>query len=140
MMPYSEINKEARLRYEKKKLKRVPLDLQQTFYENVLKPVCDELGEPVNTFIKNAIKEKINSTTSTDISPDTYFVDVSYSAKSGLWAGESAEMDISVKTSSFEDLMTLLSPKIEAFLKSDAAKKDKVTVRMLSFNISTFSK
>ena len=118
----------------------MPLDLQQTFYEDVLSPACSELGEPVNTFIKNAINERISSKTTIDINPDTYFVDVSYSERSGLWAGESAEMDISVKTNSFEDLMTLLTSKIEAFLKSDAAGKDRVTVRMLPFAISTFSK
>ena len=139
-MSYSGINKEARLRYEKKKLKRVPLDLQQSFYDNVLKPACNKLGEPTNAFIKKAIIERINSTTDVDTHPNTYFVDVSYSSKLNLWTAESADIDIFVKANSFEDLMLLLNPKVDVFLKSNAANKDNVVVRMLSFNILSFSK
>lgn len=46
-------------RYNEKHLKRVPLDMQKDYYEQVLKPAADRSGVPVNTYIKNAIREKI---------------------------------------------------------------------------------
>ncbi len=45
--------------YAKEKFKRVPFDIQRDYYENVLKPAAEAAGEPVNTFIKIAIAERI---------------------------------------------------------------------------------
>ena len=47
------------INYKKEKLKRVPFDVQKEYYEEVLKPIADSVGEPVNTFIKKAIEERI---------------------------------------------------------------------------------
>lgn len=46
-------------RYKEKAIKRVPLDMQKEYFETVLKPAADRSGVPVNTFIKQAIQEKI---------------------------------------------------------------------------------
>lgn len=46
-------------RYTEKNLKRIPLDVQKEYYENTLKPAAERAGIPVNTFIKQAIAEKI---------------------------------------------------------------------------------
>lgn len=51
--------RESQVRYNQKNIKRVPLDMQKEYYENVLKPFSDKLGMSVNTFIKEAIQEKI---------------------------------------------------------------------------------
>ena len=56
---YTESRKNSHMKYAMKKLKRVPLDMQKDYYEEVLKPMADSLGEPVNTFIKKAIEERI---------------------------------------------------------------------------------
>lgn len=44
--------------YAKKNLKRIPLDMQIADYEKV-KDIATRKGEAVNTFIKIAIKERI---------------------------------------------------------------------------------
>lgn len=46
-------------RYKEKAIKRVPLDMQKEYFETVLKPAAEKSGMPVNTFIKQAITEKI---------------------------------------------------------------------------------
>lgn len=45
---------EANIRYAKKAYKRVPLDLQNDFYEE-LKTASENVGESVNGYIKKAI-------------------------------------------------------------------------------------
>lgn len=45
--------------YAKQKYKRVPLDLTHEQYD-LLKSHADACGEPVNTFIKNAIHMRIS--------------------------------------------------------------------------------
>ena len=45
-------------RYKEKTYKRVPLDVRKEDYE-VIKRVADHLGESVNGFIKQAIKERL---------------------------------------------------------------------------------
>lgn len=50
---------EKQKKYHEKAIKRVPLDMQKDFYNDVLKPAADSTGIPVNTFIKHAIMEKI---------------------------------------------------------------------------------
>lgn len=43
--------------YKREKLKRVPLDMQLSEYERV-KASAAACGQPVNTYIKQAIKER----------------------------------------------------------------------------------
>lgn len=50
---------EKQKKYHEKAIKRVPLDMQKDFYNDVLRPAADSAGIPVNTFIKQAIQEKI---------------------------------------------------------------------------------
>lgn len=45
--------------YAKTKLKRIPLDVQKKYYDNVLKPLVTSTGMSMNTFIKEAISEKL---------------------------------------------------------------------------------
>lgn len=61
MARYTEAHKRASLKYEKSHLKRVPFSVQKEYYDSVLKPAADRAGEPVNTFIKNAISLRINT-------------------------------------------------------------------------------
>lgn len=56
---YSEKKKAYNIVYQKENMKRVPLDVQKEYYEEVLKPAAERVGEPVNTFIKKAIEERI---------------------------------------------------------------------------------
>ena len=58
-MSLTEAQSRSRVNYAKRKLKRVPFDVQKEYYEEVLKPIADSVGEPVNTFIKKAIEERI---------------------------------------------------------------------------------
>ena len=51
--------RKAETKYKNKAIKRVPLDMQKNFYEETLKPAADRQGEPVNTFIKTAINERL---------------------------------------------------------------------------------
>ncbi len=57
-MPYNEQKKQYSLTYAKNKLKRIPLDIQLSDYEE-LRKVASNHGESVNGFIKTAIKERI---------------------------------------------------------------------------------
>lgn len=57
-MSTTEAQKMATIRYAKKHLKRVPLDLQLSDYE-ALKAAAEKAGESVNGFIKLAIAEKL---------------------------------------------------------------------------------
>lgn len=50
---------EKQKKYHAEHIKRVPLDMQKDYYNNILKPFADKLGMSVNTFIKEAIAEKI---------------------------------------------------------------------------------
>lgn len=58
-MKTSEAQKKATIKYAKQNLKRIPFDVQKDYYDNVLKPAADSAGIGVNTYIKNAIAEKI---------------------------------------------------------------------------------
>ena len=57
-MAISEARKKYLYDYQKKKLKRVPLDMQLSDYER-LKAAAVGAGQTVNGFVKQAIKEKI---------------------------------------------------------------------------------
>lgn len=61
MLAITDAAKRAHYKYEKKSLKRIPLDVQKTYYEEVLKPAADAAGESVNGFIKKAIQQRIDS-------------------------------------------------------------------------------
>ena len=47
------------MQYEKEHLKRIPLNVQKTYYEETLRPAADAAGMKMNEFIKAAIAEKI---------------------------------------------------------------------------------
>lgn len=49
----------ASAKYKKAHIKRVALEMQIEYFENVLKPASEEAGETVNGYIKKAIAEKI---------------------------------------------------------------------------------
>lgn len=57
-MSTTEAQKKATIKYAKKNLKRVPLDLKLADYE-ALKASAAEAGQTVNGFIKQAIAEKL---------------------------------------------------------------------------------
>ena len=50
---------EKQKKYNEKNIKRIPLDVQKEYFETVLKPAADSAGVGVNTYIKQAIAEKI---------------------------------------------------------------------------------
>lgn len=56
----SESQKKANLKYAKNHLKRVPLDLQIEFYNDV-KFYAEKNGYTVNGLIKELLKEKLNA-------------------------------------------------------------------------------
>lgn len=56
---YDERMKDYTIKYAKEKLKRVPLDLKISYYNDVLTPAAAAAGIGINTFIKEAIAEKI---------------------------------------------------------------------------------
>ena len=57
-MAYNESSYKAANTYKKNNIKRVPLDMQITEYEQV-KAAADACGERVNEYIKNAIRERM---------------------------------------------------------------------------------
>ena len=57
-MAYNESSYKAANTYKKNNIKRVPLDMQITDYEQ-LKAAADACGEKVNEYIKNAIRERM---------------------------------------------------------------------------------
>ena len=59
-MPYNPKYNETAYKYRKTNLKRIPLDVQKDYYDNVLKPAADRSGTPVNRYIRIAIDEKID--------------------------------------------------------------------------------
>lgn len=61
-MPLSEKaikhKRETSIQYAKSNYKRIPLDVKLSEYEEI-KKASEIAGEPVNTFIKKAIKDRI---------------------------------------------------------------------------------
>lgn len=51
--------KQYNLQYKKKTYKRIPLDMRIEDYDE-LKAYCDNKGVPVQTFIKQAIQDKMS--------------------------------------------------------------------------------
>lgn len=58
MMVLTEAQKQARYKYAKKALKRIPLDVPKEDYERI-KAAADLEGIAVNRWIKNAIADKL---------------------------------------------------------------------------------
>lgn len=58
--PYNEKKKEYNMKYQAEKLKRIPLDVQLDFYDEI-KTAAGECGESVNGFIKTAIRNRLDS-------------------------------------------------------------------------------
>lgn len=59
MSVYNEKSKAYSIQYEKEKLKRIPLNVQKEEYE-IIKAAADRAGLAVNSYIKLAIREKLN--------------------------------------------------------------------------------
>ena len=57
-MPITEKQKQSAYKYKAKNIKRVPLDMQKSDYENLV-IVSTMSGKTVNGYIKEAIAEKI---------------------------------------------------------------------------------
>lgn len=57
MIPLSQVR--ATEKYKKAHIKRVALEMQKEYFENVLKPEVERSGDTVNGWIKKAIAEKI---------------------------------------------------------------------------------
>lgn len=49
----------ATAKYKKSHIKRVALEMQKEYFENVLKPAAETAGETVNGYIKKAIARRI---------------------------------------------------------------------------------
>lgn len=59
-MTYNEKNKIAAYKYRERNIHRIPLDVQNEEYEEI-KRAAAAAGEPVNTYIKNAIRARMES-------------------------------------------------------------------------------
>lgn len=59
-MTYNAKYNEQNYKYRSGKFKRVGIDFDKTYYEEVLKPAADSLNLPVGTFIKQAIQNEID--------------------------------------------------------------------------------
>ena len=57
---YNDVARKAAVKYMKK-LKRIPLDVQQEQYK-IIKAYADSQGKPVNTVLKEIIFEKVGIT------------------------------------------------------------------------------
>lgn len=58
-MAYNEAANKAAQKYKKDNIKRVPLDMQITEYDEV-KAAADRAGEKVNQYIKEAIRQRMS--------------------------------------------------------------------------------
>lgn len=65
---YSEKKREYNIKYQKEKMKRIPLDVQLSDYERI-KTTCDFLEIPVNTFIKNCVFSRLTELEKAGIIP-----------------------------------------------------------------------
>lgn len=59
-MTRSESQKRATLKYNAKHYKRVPLDMTWPEYEELVQ-AAGNAGEPVNTYIKKAVKSRVKT-------------------------------------------------------------------------------
>lgn len=63
MARYSEAQKKAVAKYQKKAYDDIRLRLPKGYKDDILKPAADRAGESVNSFIKKAIEERISRET-----------------------------------------------------------------------------
>ena len=56
---YDEKRKESMMKYAKENLKRIPLDVQKAEYDKI-KAAANNVGEKVNQYIKEAIKQRMD--------------------------------------------------------------------------------
>lgn len=59
-MPYNEKKKQYNADYIKKNIKRVPLNVQNDFYDQI-KEAAERSGESINGYIKKAIQARIEN-------------------------------------------------------------------------------
>ena len=59
-MVYNPKKKQYNMEYQKKNMKRIPLDMQLSDYEQ-LKNAANNVNETVNGYIKKAIQQRISS-------------------------------------------------------------------------------
>lgn len=59
-MPYDEKQKEYSIKYARKNLKRIPLDVKKEYYDKVIVVEAEKRGMSVRAFILQAIEEKIS--------------------------------------------------------------------------------
>lgn len=55
----TEAQRRAMKKYHRSHFKRIPLNVQKTYYAEVLLPAVERSGETVAGFIKEAIRERI---------------------------------------------------------------------------------
>ena len=60
-MTYNAKYNKQKTEYRKEKFKRVGIDFDKDYYENVLKPAAASVGMPVGTFIKAAVSDYIDN-------------------------------------------------------------------------------
>lgn len=63
MKPMSVYNQQANIsnqKYRKEHQKTVALGFKKEYYNDILKPAADMMDEPVATFIKKAIEERLD--------------------------------------------------------------------------------
>lgn len=60
-MSYTKKGYAASVKYKAEKIKRVPLDMQVSFYEKI-KAAADQVGESINGYIKEAIRQRMERT------------------------------------------------------------------------------
>lgn len=66
-MPMSDARKQYLAKYQKEKLKRIPLDVTPDFYA-IVKRAADARGESVNSFIRTAIQHELMRPTKSPVS------------------------------------------------------------------------
>jgi len=67
-MPITEAQKKANIKYRQDNIKRIPLDVQKSEYDNI-KTAADTAGEKVNAYIKEAIRQRIEREKPTSTTP-----------------------------------------------------------------------
>lgn len=65
-MTYKKEYNQQNYKYRTEKFKRVGIDFDKEYYENVLKPAADSLSLPVGTFIKKAVENEISKCNNND--------------------------------------------------------------------------
>ena len=56
---YNEIGRKATVKYMKDKLKQLNIRFKKNEYEQLIKPLCERAGMKPTTYIKIALKEKL---------------------------------------------------------------------------------